>query len=87
MPKSKVGPSIREEDYEAFRKLCSDLPETFEEWAKNAAEIDRRLKGRGIIVDRIFIKPDEFAAWTRGTHFKRDEIARRAFAISKDRRG
>jgi hypothetical protein len=86
MPKSKIGPAIRDEDYQTFREICSDLPETFGEWTKNAADIDRRLRARGIVVDRIVIKPDEFAAWTRERGLSRDELARRAFAITKERR-
>jgi hypothetical protein len=87
MRKPKIGPAIRKEDYEAFRKLSPDLPDTFGEWASNAADVDRRLKDRGVTVDRIVIDPDGFAAWTRVRGMNRDEAARRAFAVSKDRRG
>jgi hypothetical protein len=87
MRKAKIGPAISEEDYEAFRKLSPDLPDTFEEWASNAADVDRRLKDRGVTVDRIVIDPDGFSAWTRVRGMSRDEAARRAFAVSKDRRG
>ena len=86
MPKSKIGPAIREEGYEAFRKLSPDLPDTFAEWARNAADIDRRLKARGISVDRIIIDPREFAEWTKAQGLGHHEAARRAFAMSKDRR-
>ena len=67
--------------------MSADLPDTFDEWAKGAADIDRRLKARGVRVDRIIIDPDGFAAWARARGLRRDEAARRAFAISKDRRG
>ena len=68
--KAKIGPAIREEDYESFRKLSPDLPDTFGEWASNAADIDRRLKDRGVTLDRIVIDPDGFAAWTRARGMK-----------------
>jgi hypothetical protein len=32
MPKSKIGPAIRKEDYEAFHQLSPDLPDTIGEW-------------------------------------------------------
>jgi hypothetical protein len=87
MSKPKVAPDIREEDYEAFSRMSPDLPDTFEEWVTNAADIDRRLKARGVSVDRIVIRPDEFAVWARRRNMGFDEVARRAFAVSKDRRG
>jgi hypothetical protein len=86
MPKSKIGPAIRKEDYEAFLQISPDLPDTFGEWARRTAEIDRRLKAQGVAVDRIIIEPGEFAQWTSFKTLGRDEIARRAFAIFKDRR-
>jgi hypothetical protein len=72
MPKSKIGPAIREEDYEAFRPLSPDLPDTFGEWAGRTAEIDRRLKAQDVAVDRIIIEPREFAQWTSSKKLGRE---------------
>ncbi len=89
MPRPKIGPAIRQEDFDAFKALSPDdpdLPAAFEEWRKNAAEIDAKLKTLGVIVQRIPINPHEFAAWARKTGRDANEAARRAFAISKNRR-
>jgi hypothetical protein len=88
MPRPKIGPAIRQEDFDAFKALSPDdpdLPAAFEEWRKNAAEIDAKLKTLGVIVQRIPISPQEFAAWARKTGRDANEAARRSPAAEVSR--
>src|SRR5258707_10164097 len=77
---------LRRDDYYAFRKLSpseDDLPLGFDQWSDQAAEEEARLRAQGCIVERIFIDPQEFAAWSRQTGFSPNRVGREAFAIQK----
>jgi len=73
----------RPDDWPALRKLFADgdkLPATHEKWLQQAEAVEQRLKGSGIIVERVYIDPDGFARWCAARGMDIDADARKRFA-------
>src|SRR5438552_17269405 len=59
---------IRREDYDAFKRLSPndpDFPDTYDEWFKDATEQIAKSESRGLVVDRIVVDPQQFAAFCK----------------------
>jgi len=79
-----VGMSwYRAEDYRRILEIMEDadkLHSTYDQWLKAAERGERELKGKGHIVIRAMLDPDQFTAWCREKGLKRDAQARTQFA-------
>jgi hypothetical protein len=69
------------EEYDRLKTTFTDaasLPKTYEEWQAKILELTSALAGHTIV--KVYIDPEEFAAWCKARRFKRDEKARAQFA-------
>jgi hypothetical protein len=87
MKRSKIiRACFRRDDYYAFKRLNprdDDLPSTFDLWLDSASKEEASLLARGRLIERVFIDPQEFAAWSRRSGFPANGVGREAFAIAK----
>jgi hypothetical protein len=73
----------RAEDYGRILAIMEDadeLPSTYDQWRRGAERGERELKGRGHVVIRAMIDPEEFPAWCRKKGLKLDAHGRTTFA-------
>lgn len=56
------------------------LPAFYSEWFSDAKKVERLYKGRGDIVERIYLDPDTFPEWCRARGLNVDSAARNRFA-------
>ncbi len=74
----------RAEDYDRILEIMEDADKfhsTYDEWLKAAERGERELKGKGHVVIRAMLDPDEFTAWCREKGLKLDAQARTQFAL------
>jgi hypothetical protein len=75
---------FRREDFAQIKALMSDghkLHKTWEEWTAAAEAGQKHFEATGTVVIRVFIIPDEFAAWCRLRGRDLDAKARIDFAV------
>jgi hypothetical protein len=56
------------ESYSALLNVADDaddLPDTFEEWLKQAKKVIFTLRGEGLQPEQVFVNIDELMAWCR----------------------
>lgn len=58
----------------------AEFPSAFEAWRREAELRLRRLESEGIVVYRVIIDPEEFAAWCRRQDVVPNATARERFA-------
>jgi hypothetical protein len=79
----RIGILIRAEDFAAFRKLMPTevrLGKTYEEWKKRRHGEDMLATGG---VQRVTVRPEEFAAYCAQIRRKPTYYALEAFAVKK----
>jgi hypothetical protein len=79
-------PWIRREDYESFRRICPDdldFPDTYEAWFQLAEKHIGQAEARGVLVHKVEVYPQEFAAWGRASGIETNGATLNAFAIGK----
>ena len=70
-------------DYAGLLETFEDkdsLPDTYEEWLKRANRVYRYLKREGLIVDKVYLRPDEFPAWCAAKAMGLNSSARNQYA-------
>jgi hypothetical protein len=75
--------SYRAEDYGRILEIMEDadkLHQTYDQWLKAAELGERELKGKGHVVIRAMLDPDEFTAWCLEKGLKLDAEGRKQFA-------
>lgn len=76
-------PWYRREDYARILAVMEDahlLPDTWEDWFKQAKQVRDNLRRQGVIVEQVTLDPDGFAAWCRGRGLHINAQARMVFA-------
>jgi hypothetical protein len=74
------------EDYSSIRELArgkSDLADTFDEWLQGARDEVARLEREGLAVEKVVVRPDEFAAWCKIGRFEEGFYTMAQFAAEK----
>lgn len=77
-------PWFRKEDYAAILAIMEnsyDFLPIWEDWLKRAEKDENFLKGKGYIVERIYIDPDTFIAWCKKAGCRVDSKACERFSI------
>lgn len=84
MKVSAVGiPWYTEQNYPRILEVMEDahlLPSTYAEWRERAEAVHRDLERQRVIVYRVDIDPDSFAAWCRARGLNVDASGRSEFA-------
>lgn len=57
-------PFIEEDDYEAIRKIASDLPKTYADWLR-LHEREKRERSKINPIQEVSVRPDEFEAYCK----------------------
>lgn len=73
----------RREDYARVLQVMADsdqLPPTWDKWFYAAEKGRRHLEKTGIVVERVYLDPDEFARWCEAGGLDVDAKARTRFA-------
>jgi hypothetical protein len=60
-------PLLTKDNYDAFRRILSDAPATFEEWSHLRAQQEAHYIGQRWEVIQVEVDPDQFAADCRAT--------------------
>lgn len=74
---------FHEKDYDRLRQMFDDghkLPLTYKEWLQQVENRLERFKDSGTPIVKVYIEPEEFAAWCRAEGCKVDAQARSHFA-------
>ena len=73
----------RREDYEAMRAVIpgSDLPHTYEEWAKATEQEIAKLETRGDTVVKVIFNPEEYARYCHASGLNHDFASLGAFTV------
>ncbi len=80
-------PTIRRQDYEAFRRIPThDLPSTFAGWDNDRDDEMMRISGAGDHAVRVEIAPNEFAAYCRNGKKRADPQSMAEFVTEIFRR-
>jgi hypothetical protein len=90
MANPRIAVWINAGDYAAFAQLIPndpDFPDAFDVWYQQTTEQIAKLEARGVIVKKVVVDPQKFAAYCRASGLKADYTSLHAFAISLDRRG
>jgi hypothetical protein len=72
-------------DYALLKHISADtrdLPESFEEWIKQAEESVSLFTTEGWIVEKVYLDPVEFPAWCRALGMKINSVARIEFVTA-----
>jgi hypothetical protein len=75
----------RKEDYQRLLELFEDgqkLPATYEQWLQAANGLFERLKSQGVSVQRVYLYPNDFAAWCRSRGLNINADARMKYAAA-----
>ena len=75
-------PLYVENDYEAMRGLIPDLPLTFGEWARTAAEQEANPPP-GRAIQKVVVHSDEYQTWCRSIGQECNYATLGAFATQK----
>lgn len=78
----------RRKDYEAVRAIMvdsEDLPDTYDKWFYQADKTAKQLKRHGLMVERVYINPQEFPEWCKAKGMPLNASARSAFASEGSR--
>jgi hypothetical protein len=59
--------AITRENYESFRRVLNDAPETFDEWEYKCREKAAHIESSGSRICFVNLDPNEFAADCRAT--------------------
>ncbi|HJR21475.1 MAG TPA: hypothetical protein VJ822_07635 [Dongiaceae bacterium] len=73
----------RREDYKAIKAIMVDseeLPDTYDKWRYQVEKTVKQLKRHGLMVERVYIDPQEFPDWCRAKGMQLNGAARSAFA-------
>lgn len=79
----------RSGDYDRIRAFADDgggMDPTFGQWQEQAKRKLAEIRARGMIVRKIVVDPDEFAAWLRERNVKADNQSRAQFVAEIARR-
>jgi hypothetical protein len=69
------------ENYPRFAALCDDgVPETFDDFEREALAVMEELASDGIVIDRIAFDPDRMAQWCRAHYGQVNSTARAHYA-------
>jgi hypothetical protein len=80
---------IQREDYDAFKRLSlndPDLPHTYDEWLKVATEQIAKSEAGGLVVDRIVVDPQQFAAFCKAGGIETNYTTLRGYVIALNRK-
>jgi hypothetical protein len=58
------------------------LPATYEQWFQKAQSLLDGMKSRGVAVERVYLYPDDFAAWCRSRSLNINAKARMEYAAA-----
>lgn len=75
---------FRREDFAQIKAMMADghkLHRTWEQWSAAAESGEKHFQATGVVVIRVLIIPDEFAAWCRLRGRDLDAKARIDFAV------
>jgi hypothetical protein len=75
----------RQQDYQRLLEMFEDghrLPATYEEWLQKADSLFKGMKNRGVAVQRVYLYPDDFAAWCRSRGLNINASARMKYAAA-----
>lgn len=70
-------------DYAKIKTVMIDarkLPDTYDQWLKQADRVFQRITTDGGIVEKVYIDPDTFPAWCAGRGLNVNADARIVFA-------
>lgn len=65
----KIIPSIAERDYEDIRRICSNMPSSFEEWQNQQGMSKTHYKKLGYKVLEVLIDPQELRNYCKAMRF------------------
>ena len=71
------------EDYPRIRDMMADagrLAATYDSWLVSAEQVASEVERSGIAVERVLLRPEEFADWCVARSLTRDGAARSRFA-------
>ncbi len=72
---------FREEDWQRWRAVDPNFQPDYERWRRRIeAAIKDLVEGRGVLVEKVTIDPDEFVEWCRVNGCKVDSKGRVAYA-------
>jgi len=80
---------IERNDYDSIKALSPeepDWPDTYDEWLQRATEQIAKTESRGVVVDKMVINPQEFAAYCKASGIEPNNVTLGAFAIVLARR-
>lgn len=80
---------IRREDYDAFKRLSPNdpnFPDTYDEWLKDASEQIAKSEARGLVVDRIVVDPQQFAAFCKAGGIETNYATLGGYVIALNRK-
>lgn len=73
----------RREDYPRILQIMADadkLPATWDKWFYRAEKGRRRIEKDGMVVEKVYLDPDEFPRWCEARGLDIDAKARTRFA-------
>jgi hypothetical protein len=76
-------PWYRRDDWNALLIIFVDatkFPATYDKWRHRAEKAERELERQGMIAERVYLDPAEFAGWCAARGMKVDAAARMNFA-------
>lgn len=87
MPVRAMGMAwYRRQDYRRILAIMTDadlLPPTYDKWLGKAERYERQEIAKGMMIIRVIIDPDEFAAWCAASGLNIDAKARMNFAAEE----
>jgi hypothetical protein len=73
------------EDLRAYCKDGADLESTYDEWVSNAAEAMRYLTGKGLQIEKVDFKLEEFREWCEANQKQPVADSRTEFVVFRMR--
>lgn len=73
---------FRKADYAALRSIFADghkMPATWEQWLRQAEQMESQAKANFDVVERVYIDPTTFAAWCAQNETTVDRHGRHKF--------
>lgn len=78
---------ILSEEYGTFRSMLNEeLPPTYDEWLDNKTREDAKHTANGIIINKVFIHPQEYSEYCKNSGLDTNLTTLNAFAVNKMRR-
>lgn len=80
----KIIPAIAEKDYEELKRLCLNMPPSYEEWLKQQQMGKGLYKNQGYQVREILIEPQELRNYCKAMRFTPALAVLSHFAMAKN---